>query len=80
MQPDRPGHQMNILNLGGAVESQLHSFPLQEIFRGVFIPRFTFLFLNVKDYVRSVVIANFFGIPDIMMYNSISYSADNASD
>ena len=71
---------MNILNLEGAVENQLHSFPLQEIFRCIFISQFAFLFLNVKDSVGSVVIADFFGIQDIMMYNSFWYSADNEID
>ena len=61
---------MIIPNLGGTVENQLHSFPLQEIFiRYKFIPPFAFLFLNVKDYIRSVVIADFFNIQEIMMYN-----------
>ena len=45
-----------------------------------FMPRFAFLFLNVKDYERSVVIGDFFGFQDIMMYNSVSYNADNVID
>ena len=45
-----------------------------------FISRFVFLFLNVKDYERSVVIGDFFGFQDIMMYNYVSYNADNVID
>ena len=37
-------------------------------------------FLMLKDYVRSVVIADFFGIRDIMMYNSTWYGVDNVID
>ena len=44
------------------------------------MPRFVFIFLNVQDHVRCVVIADFFGIQDIMMYKSIWYSADHMID